>query len=126
MAEVIAALGLACSVIQVISFASETFKLTRNVLKHGSPDPSLASKTKRLKELHATLEGDVSGFDPVYPDTDEKGATESKATDQQEARRQLKELVETLVRDIDKLEKVIEKITASTSKSRRARLKAML
>ncbi|KAI0397367.1 hypothetical protein F5Y17DRAFT_369796 [Xylariaceae sp. FL0594] len=126
MAEAIAALGLACSIMQVITFTSETVKLTRNVFKHDSLDPSLTAKIRRLRELYIALEGRVAEFDPVYPDTDESGVTANKTAEQQEARRRLKEYAQELARGTGELEHIVAKLTASMAKSWAARIKALV
>jgi hypothetical protein len=54
--EPLAALGLACNVMQVIHFASETASLTKAMFSTGTPNPSLAYTTASLEKAYDDLE----------------------------------------------------------------------
>jgi hypothetical protein len=56
MAEALAALGVACNVIQVISFCHETVELAVKIHKQGSVDETLSQNAKRIEALSQQLD----------------------------------------------------------------------
>lgn len=54
--EALAALGIACNLMQVISFTGETITLCKHTYKRGSADPTLEGNAKTLHVLMQTLE----------------------------------------------------------------------
>ena len=53
------ALGVACNIMQIISFGHEVFSLARRLRKDGSPDASLADKSARLSDLSGELQNSL-------------------------------------------------------------------
>jgi len=66
--EALAALGLACNVMQIIDFTHETISLCKKVYNGLSPDPNLATSVSQLdaflKELDARLKNTPDILDP--------------------------------------------------------------
>jgi hypothetical protein len=58
--EPLTALGIACNVMQIISFGQEVFSLARHLSKDGSPDASLADKSARLSDLSGELQNSLN------------------------------------------------------------------
>jgi pyruvate/oxaloacetate carboxyltransferase len=56
MAEALAALAIACNVIQVISFCHETVDLAIKIHKQGTADVGLLQSTKRIEALSQQLD----------------------------------------------------------------------
>ncbi|KAF3009082.1 hypothetical protein E8E14_008384 [Neopestalotiopsis sp. 37M] len=54
--DALAALGIACNLMQVISFAGETITLCKHVYKRGSADPGLEENAKTLRVLVRCLD----------------------------------------------------------------------
>lgn len=54
--EPLVALGLACSIMQVITFARDTIAVCRTIFKTGSLDPSLGAQAKGLSSVCEELE----------------------------------------------------------------------
>jgi hypothetical protein len=53
-------MGIACNVMQIISFGHEVFSLARRISKDGSPDASLADKSARLSDLSGELQSSLN------------------------------------------------------------------
>ena len=53
------ALGIACNVMQILSFSHEIFTLARRIAHDGSPDASLADKSAHLSDLSEDLQGSL-------------------------------------------------------------------
>ena len=49
--EALAALGIACNIMQVVSFSLETLSLCKAMYKTGSPAPSLVQNASHLEDL---------------------------------------------------------------------------
>jgi len=58
--EPLIALGLACNVVQLVSFGHEVLSLARRLSKDGSPDANLADKSARLSDLSSELKDSLS------------------------------------------------------------------
>ncbi|KAJ4146220.1 hypothetical protein NW754_001684 [Fusarium falciforme] len=58
--EPLAALGLACSVIQTITFAGQTLSLCRKISKDGQPDPALNDYSLELSKISETLKSNLN------------------------------------------------------------------
>ena len=66
--EAIAALGLACNVMQVISFSLEVISVAKQVATSGAIEPDLADRASRLSELSSSLDESLSGLPtPLAP-----------------------------------------------------------
>ncbi|KAI1818194.1 hypothetical protein GGS20DRAFT_344957 [Poronia punctata] len=126
MAEAIAALGLACSIMQVISFAGEVIKLTRTIKKGGTPDPDLAKKVAHLKIVADSFEGDVARFDPVTPDAGRNIMNNEERQRQQVARQRLRTLATELVSYIKEHQVIYVKLETLASTSKRDRITGIL
>ncbi|KAL0933333.1 uncharacterized protein CTRU02_212296 [Colletotrichum truncatum] len=59
--EGIAGLGLACNIMQLISFSHETVVICRRIHENGTPEPDLAEQAKSLKDLSDDLERSLKG-----------------------------------------------------------------
>ncbi|KAI8719792.1 NACHT domain-containing protein [Fusarium sp. LHS14.1] len=77
--EPLVALGLACSVMQTITFAGQTLSLCRNIYNDGQPDPALNDYSLELSKISETLKdnlnkgsGVLSSDDLALRDTAEK------------------------------------------------------
>lgn len=77
--EPLAALGLACSIMQTITFTGETISLCRKIYNNGQPDPSLNDYSLELSKISWTLRdnlnrgsGVLSSDDLALRDTAEK------------------------------------------------------
>ncbi|KAH7234098.1 hypothetical protein B0J15DRAFT_571685 [Fusarium solani] len=77
--EPLAALGLACSVMQTITFAGQTLSLCRKIYNDGQPDPALNDYGLELAKISETLKnnlntgsGVLSSDDLALRDTAEK------------------------------------------------------
>lgn len=57
--EALASLGIACNVMQVISFAHETFSLCKRLYEEGEANPSLGANAKTMAVLTKTLQGTI-------------------------------------------------------------------
>ncbi|UPK99485.1 hypothetical protein LCI18_010420 [Fusarium solani-melongenae] len=58
--EPLAALGLACSVMQTITFAGETLSLCRKIYNDGQPDPGLSDYSLGLSKISETLKKNLN------------------------------------------------------------------
>lgn len=58
--EALVALGLACNILQVISFSMETILLATKISKDGSVDINLAKDALQLEELSKELETSIN------------------------------------------------------------------
>ncbi|RSL60102.1 hypothetical protein CEP53_005550 [Fusarium sp. AF-6] len=77
--EPVAALGLACSIMQTITFTGETISICRKIYNNGRPDPSLNDYSLELSKISWTLKdnlnrgsGVLSSDDLALRDTAEK------------------------------------------------------
>lgn len=77
--EPLAALGLACSVMQTITFAGQTLSLCRKIYNDGQPDSSLNEYSLELSRISETLKNNLNrgngvlcGDDLALRDTAEK------------------------------------------------------
>lgn len=59
--EVLAALSLACNVMQTISFCADVVRLSKNVYQTGKPDPTLVGNSESLASLADSLGHQVAG-----------------------------------------------------------------
>jgi hypothetical protein len=62
MAEALLALGLACNVIQIISFSLETLAIANKIRKEGSFNTDLAQNVQRIEKLSQELEISMQNF----------------------------------------------------------------
>jgi hypothetical protein len=58
--EALVALGLACNILQLISFGRETISLVTRISKDGSTDINLAKDAQRIEQLSNELETAMS------------------------------------------------------------------
>ncbi|KAI0126414.1 hypothetical protein BJ170DRAFT_733728 [Xylariales sp. AK1849] len=70
--EPLAALGLACSITQLISFSHEAISVCKQIHRSGSADPSLLENTTHLKELSTSLSGQLNRGPLPLPRDDSK------------------------------------------------------
>ncbi|KAK1777057.1 hypothetical protein QBC45DRAFT_331542 [Copromyces sp. CBS 386.78] len=66
--EGLAAFGLACNVMQAISFSIEMISVCRTVFHNGSPDPSMASLLTHSTDITTSLERSISSASSIGPD----------------------------------------------------------
>lgn len=67
--EALTALGVACNVMQIVSFMHETFSSCKEILKSGQADPSLEENVKTIsvltKSLRDSLKTVSNGAKPI-------------------------------------------------------------
>ncbi|KAK4446737.1 hypothetical protein QBC34DRAFT_147976 [Podospora aff. communis PSN243] len=66
--EAVQALGLACNVMQIITFTCETANAAKKLFRDGLDDPRLLPLAEGSVELYRTLEKDLSRFQPLSED----------------------------------------------------------
>ncbi|ETS86535.1 hypothetical protein PFICI_00363 [Pestalotiopsis fici W106-1] len=65
--ETLAALGIACNLMQVISFTGETITLCKHIYKRGSANPSLETNAKTLQVLIQSLDKSLQASTSQLP-----------------------------------------------------------
>jgi len=99
------AFGLACNVIQVISFGHEALSLCKRVCRDGSPEPDLAYNSTHLKALSTKLVESLDG-----------ARTSTKLSEEQHG---LQDIASKLRDVTTQLNKLIEEVTVGGTPSRR-------
>lgn len=99
----LSALGIACNLMQVISFTGETIALCKTIYKRGSADPSLEGNAKTLsiftKSLRASLESTYNQAPPS------------------EAEQELRDLASKLLDKTEELTKTLDQIGAANGQA---------
>lgn len=95
--EALVALGLACNVIQIISFGRETISICRAFYSDASPDAGVVQNASRLAELSRRLR-----------DLYDTAQTRKPLT---KAQQELKDIATTLLDVSEQLGKMINKVT---------------
>lgn len=94
--EALAAFGIACNVMQVVSFSHEIFNLAQRIAQDGSPDASLADKSAQLSDLSQDLQGSLKMQQQTKP------LTENQQRLQRLAKKCLNS-AESLTEELDKI-----------------------
>lgn len=68
--EALAVLGVACNVMQIISFAGECFSVCKRICETGNPEPSLIDDGRRLTELCINLKRSLAQSSEPLTDHD--------------------------------------------------------
>ncbi|KAI1458795.1 hypothetical protein F4805DRAFT_466637 [Annulohypoxylon moriforme] len=119
MAESIAALGLVCSVMQVISFSGKVIGLYRRIVKDGSPEAGLASNTAHLSSLMSVLQERTNQFNEHLIGC----RLETADFETELARTRLNTLASDIAKDTEKLRSLLQEVMIASSAGRIHRIK---
>ncbi|KAI2621905.1 hypothetical protein GGS26DRAFT_568444 [Hypomontagnella submonticulosa] len=119
MAETIATLSLVCNAMQVISFTGEVIQLYRSISKDGCPEPSVASNMAHFSALVASLQERTNEYDPICSNAGDE-LSDVKALRQ--ARTKLNDIASSLVKDTQKLQKLLGKVATPSTAGRLRRV----